>query len=166
MEKIVIKQLDMRNRCVLEDIVELQKKSYKIEADLIGFDNIPPLHDTVDSISESEETFCGTYIDGNLIAIVSYIVEDGVFDIYRMAVHPNFFRRGIGDKLLSYILKIGADEFVDKFVVSTGMKNEPAKKLYLKHGFKFIGDKEVAGGLKISTFEKKVGNIEGGVYNG
>jgi len=166
MENIVIKQLDIRNLSVLENIVELQKASYKIEADLIGFDNIPPLHDTTDSISESDETFYGLYVGGQLAGIVSYIVEGGVFDIYRLAVHPKFFRMGIGDQLLNHILKIGADEFVDKFVVSTGMKNEPARKLYLKNGFEFIGDKEVAGGLKISTFEKKVGNIGSGVYNG
>lgn len=29
-------------------IFEVQRASYRIEADLIGFDGIPPLHDTVD----------------------------------------------------------------------------------------------------------------------
>lgn len=151
---------------MLENIVELQKVSYRIEADLIGFDNIPPLHDTVDIISETEETFYGLYIEEKLAGIVSYMVEGGVFDIYRMAVHPNYFRKGIGDRLLTYMLKIGQDEFVEKFVVSTGMKNEPAKQLYFKHGFKFTANREVAGGLMISTFEKKVGRIESEVSNG
>lgn len=158
MDSITIKQLDMRNPEVLERVVALQKASYKVEAELIGFDNIPPLHDTVETISETEETFCGAYINENLAGIVSYIVDGGIFDIYRMAVDPIYFRKGVGNRLLTYVLNIGKDEFVEKFVVSTGMKNEPAKQLYLKNGFELLGDKAVAGGLMITTFEKKAGN--------
>jgi len=158
MENIVVKQLDMRNVEILEKIVALQRASYKIEADLIGFDNIPPLHDTVESISETEETFCGAYVDESLAGIVSYIVDGGIFDIYRMAVDPKHFRKGIGNRLLNYVFNIGKDEFVEKYVVSTGMKNEPAKQLYLKNGFELLGDKPVAGGLMVTTFEKKAGN--------
>lgn len=153
-----VKQLDIRNKTTINEIIELQRASYRVEADLIGFDSIPPLHDTEDSLIECEETFCGIYVEGRLAGMVSYMVEGGVFDIYRMAVHPDFFRRGIGSRLLEYVLSTGREEFVDRFLVSTGMKNEPARKLYVKHGFEYKGDKAVPGGLMISNFEMKLAN--------
>lgn len=151
-----IKLLDIRNKEIAENVVALQRASYKVEAELIGSHEIPPLHETVEELCESEETFCGAFIEEELVGMVSYIVDGGIFDIYRMAVSPKHFRKGIGNMLLEYVLNLGKDEFVEKFVVSTGMKNEPAKHLYLKNGFVQLGDKSVPGGLMITSFEKKV----------
>ena len=44
-------------------LLSLQIASYRVEAELIGFDDIPPLKDGIQSIREAEETFYGFFVD-------------------------------------------------------------------------------------------------------
>lgn len=57
----MIKQLNLEDSIIVEEIVALQKESYAVEAALIGFDGIPALHDTVDTVRHSGETFWGYF---------------------------------------------------------------------------------------------------------
>jgi hypothetical protein len=43
----MIKMLITKDRTVAQKILEVQIPSYRVEAELIGFQGIPPLHDTV-----------------------------------------------------------------------------------------------------------------------
>lgn len=132
-------------------VLDLQRKSYKVEADLIGTDEIPPLKETFEQLQECGETFIGYYIDGRLAGAVSYKKEEGnVMDIHRMMVHPNFFRRGIARKLINQLEQISYSEII----VSTGAANTPAVKLYEKLGFERQKDSVVGDGLLIANFKK------------
>jgi len=53
-------------------------------------------------------------------------------EINSLTVDPSFFRRGIADKLIAYVLSTNIHE---KAIVETAVVNEPAIKLYQKHGF-------------------------------
>jgi ribosomal protein S18 acetylase RimI-like enzyme len=153
-ENIMIKKLDLNDRETLKSILSLQFASYRIEADLIGFDEIPPLKDTEETLGASGETFYGYFVEETLAGIISYKVEDSVLDIHRVAVHPSFFKRGIAKKLLAHIEK--ENIWVDKIIVSTGTENKPAVELYLNNGFKKVRDIEVAKNFFITCFEKGV----------
>lgn len=72
-------------------LLALQKLSYRKEADLIGSDEIPPLHETLEALQASSETFYGYFLDGQLAGAISYKRGDDLLDIYRMMVHPAFF---------------------------------------------------------------------------
>lgn len=151
----MIKTLDVKNTDIINDILQLQRVSYQVEAQIIGFDRIPPLMDTLSSISKCDETFLGYYLENDLLAgIISYKLEGQVLDIHRLAVHPDFFRKGVAQKLLTHVesLKCG----FTKIVVSTGLKNEPAINLYLKFGFKRIRTVKMEEGIDIVSFEKPV----------
>lgn len=53
-------------------------------------------------------------------------------EIHSLTVAPNFFRKGIADKLIRYILS----EFdFTEAIVETAIVNIPAINLYKKHGF-------------------------------
>ncbi|MBS8266648.1 GNAT family N-acetyltransferase [Mesobacillus boroniphilus] len=132
------------------EVLELQRKSYRIEADLIGTDEIPPLKETFEQLQDCGETFIGCYVNGRLAGAVSYKKERNVLDIHRMMVHPEFFRRGIARKLLDQLDQIGAPEMI----VSTGSANTPAVKLYEKIGFERQEDSVVGDGLVIANFKK------------
>jgi 8-oxo-dGTP pyrophosphatase MutT (NUDIX family)/GNAT superfamily N-acetyltransferase len=133
------------------EVLDLQKKSYTIEAELIGTDEIPPLKETFDQLQGCDETFVGCYIEGRLAGAVSFKKEGEVIDIHRMMVHPDFFRRGIANKLISQLEQIGYSEMI----VSTGAANTPAVKLYEKLGFERRHDSVVGGGLVIAHFKKE-----------
>lgn len=151
----MIKTLDVKNTDITNDILHLQKVSYQVEAEIIGFDHIPPLMDTISSIRECDETFLGYYSENNVLAgIISYKVEGQVLDIHRLAVHPDFFRKGIAKKLLTHVQSLNYE--FSKIIVSTGLKNKPAINLYLKFGFERIRTVKVEEGIDIVLFEKPV----------
>lgn len=152
----MIRKLDIEDNYKLEKILDIQKASYLVEAEIIGFYDIPTLKDTIETIKESEETFYGYYIDNILAGIISYKYEEEILDIHRVAIHPNFFRRGIGEKLLNFIQTNQKD--VNKIIVTTGKENKPAVNLYVKNGFKKVEDIEIKEGVYLTLLEKRLCN--------
>jgi ribosomal protein S18 acetylase RimI-like enzyme len=126
----MIVKLQLNNNEEVLKILNLQLAAYRVEAAIMGFDEIPPFYDTMDTLRTCGETFYGYFIKDTLAGIVSYKLEDKILDIYRVAVHPCFFRRGIADQLLSYIEKLNVS--ATKIIVSSGRENKPAINLYLK----------------------------------
>lgn len=148
----MIKKLNTKDIKTAEHIIDLQKKSYNVEAKLIDFYDIPPLKDTVNNIITCEETFYGYYQDNLLMGLISYKLEGDWLDIYRVAVHPEHFRKGIAGQMIDFIEDI--DSGIRKITVSTGLKNLPAINLYLNCGFKKTHEIEVMKGVNIVSFEK------------
>lgn len=148
-----------------EDILQLlalQIASYRVEAELIGFEDIPPLKDGIQSIREANETFYGYFVhednEDKLVGAISFSREGCVVTICRMMVHPNFFRRGIARALLAYILEDQENHGAQRFIVSTGTANEPAIQLYLSFGFSTKRLFTVPPGVSLTTFERPVKN--------
>src|SRR4051812_43986881 len=123
----MIVTLDTTNRQTAQQILDVQIPAYKIEAELIGFDGIPQLNDTIDSLRQSGEIFLGYIRDEELIGCLAYKETENEIDICRLIVHPAHFRKGVAKSLLTHLL----NRFKDKqIVVSTGTKNVPAITLY------------------------------------
>jgi ribosomal protein S18 acetylase RimI-like enzyme len=139
-------------------LLSLQIASYRVEADLIGFDDIPPLKDGIHSLREAEETFYGFYVHENdkptLAGAISYSREGCIVTICRMMVHPNFFRRGIARSLLQHILMDQQLNGATRFIVSTGTENLPAIQLYESFGFAVRRVFTVPPGISLTTFER------------
>lgn len=142
----------MTNPNSANDVLQLQFLSYKVEADLIGFYEIPPLKDNIERLQECGETFFGYYIDNELGGAISYKNENGELDIHRLMVHPNHFRKGIARELLQYIQtnEVG----FETIIVATGSKNAPAIKFYQYNGFQITGETTVAEGVSLTFFKK------------
>lgn len=147
----MIAELNHKDWATAQLILDVQLPSYRVEAEIIGFDDIPPLRDTVETIQTCEESFVGYILSQELAGFISYELTDDGVDICRMVVHPNFFRRGIAKQLLSFLLDgVAAHK---KVTVSTGDKNEPAKSLYRGFGFSEVDQIEVAPGVQLACFE-------------
>ncbi|WP_291578641.1 GNAT family N-acetyltransferase [Clostridium sp. UBA6640] len=147
----MIKQLDLKDEKVIEKILDIQIASYKIEAEIIGFDEIPPLKDTINSLKQCNETFYGYFIEDILVGIISYKIENNTLDIHRIAVHPSFFKRGIAKELINFIEKINDTKNI---IVCTGKENIPAVNLHMKNGYKKIKDIKIKEGFYLTSFEK------------
>lgn len=149
----MIKRLDNIDKRTAEEIYELQQASYKIEAGLIGFEKLPPLLESPDDIRHSEEIFIGYYSNEKLAGLISYKLINGTLDIHKLAVHPDYFKRGIAKQLLARVESI---QGIKDVIVCTGFKNTPAVGLYSKLGFTETGTQEVAEGIYIICFKKKM----------
>ncbi|WP_036736442.1 GNAT family N-acetyltransferase [Paenibacillus zanthoxyli] len=152
MSKIV--KLDLQDEGTLSDLWSLQHKAYRLEAELIGFNAIPPLLETRDTLRNCGEDFYGCLSeDGELSGAVATAEErPGSLTITRMMVSPDHFRKGIAGGLLEHVFALYPDK--ERFIVSTGKKNVPAVSLYRKHGFIPITSSEVAPGVELIEFNR------------
>ncbi|MDF2948883.1 MAG: GCN5-related N-acetyltransferase [Sedimentibacter sp.] len=150
----MIKKLDLKDIETVKCILELQIASYKIEAELMGYYEIPPLKDTVDSLEACDEVFYGYSVNGLLAGIISYKISKNVLDIHRVAINPTYFRMGIAGKLINYVEEL--EYSINKAIVCTGKENLPAVNLYLKNGYTKKKDIEVSRGIYLTEFEKKL----------
>ena len=147
----MIKLLDISSPKLASEVYKLQKLSYAVEAKLIDRADIPPLLETLYDLQKSGETFYGFFKEGALAGVIAYKNDDEILDIYRVMVHPDYFRQGIARSLLEFIEhKIQCP----RIIVATGSENTPAKRLYHSLGFKAFGEHEVEAGFSITTFEK------------
>ena len=128
----MITKLENSNKLVASQIYTVFQNSYKIEAELIGVAEFPPLSRSVNNILNSKTQFYGFSDKDFLAAVIEIEVEDGQLDINSLTVDPSYFRKGIADKLIRYVL----DNFdLKKATVETAVVNKPAINLYQKHGF-------------------------------
>jgi GNAT superfamily N-acetyltransferase len=142
----------------VHQIWRLQQVAYRLEAQRIGFNEIPPLLDTYESLSQCGETFFGVMDeDGELLGAIAVISEAaGTMTITRMMVQPAYFRKGIAGELIQYVLDLHVD--TPLFIVSTGTRNDPAFALYLKYGFIPFDTYEVAPEVELTTFHRQQHN--------
>ncbi|AHM67871.1 gcn5-like N-acetyltransferase [Paenibacillus polymyxa SQR-21] len=143
--------------CSLEDdnivsqIWRLQHVAYRLEAELIGFDEIPPLMDTLETLRSCGESFYGWLEDDELLGALAVQSESsGSLTLTRMMVHPDHFRKGIADSLMKHVLNEYRN--VPLFIVTTGTLNTPAVTLYQKHGFHPVSAAKVAPGVELTTY--------------
>lgn len=147
----MITQVNQTEEATARAIQSIQRPAYRIEAELMGFDAIPHITETIEEIQHSTEVFLG-YQDPYLKGFISYKEEDGVIDIYRLVVDPLQFRQGIARKLVGHLLDSHKTQDV---IVSTGTANEPARKLYESFGFREEERFEVAPGVTCTQFRLK-----------
>ncbi|SFH63898.1 Acetyltransferase (GNAT) family protein [Priestia megaterium] len=149
----MIKRLDIKNREIVAEILSIQVPSYLVEAKIIGYYDLPPLKDTIDSLQQSQETFFAYYLQEKLCGIISFKLDKTEVDLHRLIVHPDHFRTGIAQKLLSFVETI---EGVKSIIVTTGAKNTPAINFYLKNGFRKLQEVKVDEHLILSSFRKHI----------
>ncbi|WP_299084049.1 N-acetyltransferase [uncultured Paraglaciecola sp.] len=128
----MIIKLDNSDRAVAQQIFAVFQRSYKIEAELIGTLDFPPLTRSAQDIQHSKTAFYGFTEQQNLGAVIEIVIEDKHLEIHSLTVDPKYFRRGIADRLINYIL--AEIEFTEA-IVETAEVNIPAINLYNKHGF-------------------------------
>lgn len=117
------------------DIRRVFQVSYKVEAELLGASNFPPLSRPIDAFIGSANDFWGFYEEQTLVAVVEIKKEKESIHFQSLVVAPDYFRRGIASQLINHVLQ---DYQVKAFTVETGRDNTPARKLYEGLGFKLL----------------------------
>ncbi|GGY94267.1 GNAT family N-acetyltransferase [Streptomyces poonensis] len=146
-------RLDLSDPDTLRHLWDLQRASYTIEARLIGFDGIPPLHESLEQLRACDESFLGVRDESRLVGAVSWSrLPNGALDICRLVVHPVAHRRGVATALLDALDSIEPAELT---VVSTGTANLPAVALYRRRGFNPVGERQIAPGVTVTLLERK-----------
>ena len=153
----VVVPLDSREPALARELLGLQRASYAVEAELIGFDGIPPLKEPVEALMAAPLVWLGVRLRGRLAAAVAYArLGDGrVVDIDRLVVAPWAFRRGYGRALVVAVIEW--EVAARRFLVSTGSRNAPARRLYEGLGFEAVGERPIAPGVFVTRYELRRG---------
>ncbi|MCP3974589.1 MAG: GNAT family N-acetyltransferase [bacterium] len=126
--------------------MELQRAAYAVEAELIGFGGIPPMHESVDDVRELEINWVGAFAADELIGGLGFVDTDDYRLIDRLFVDPRHARRGAGRRLVASVINAHVVR------VSTGSENYPANALYESLGFEAYGLLEIAPGVTVTRF--------------
>src|SRR5262245_58351469 len=115
---IELARLDLSDSAIAMEVLHLERRAYRAEADPIGSDAIPPLHETLEGLQACGETFLGAIDDGEIVGAVSWRLIDATLDIHRLVVRPDHFRRRIGTSLVRAALE--AEPLARQAIVQTG----------------------------------------------
>jgi ribosomal protein S18 acetylase RimI-like enzyme len=149
MATISIQTPEIGDTAVATRLLAIQHAAYQIEADLIGYDGIPPLDETVDELQSQPVEWLAAFEGDAIVGAIGFVVEpDGSCDIDRLIVDPDHARRGIGRALVDAVL----DHPI--VTVSTGARNEPACALYESLGFQRTDEREIAPGINVVQFAR------------
>ncbi|GAA5202734.1 GNAT family N-acetyltransferase [Microbacterium jejuense] len=131
-------------------LLDLQHKAYAVEAELIGDDRIPPLHEAEsDLLSSGLEWIASFDDDHRIVGAVGFEIDDDVVDLDRLMISPTHHRRGLGAALVIEVMSLAPVT-----VVATGRDNTPARALYESLGFLHQSDIEPVPGLWVSRYRR------------
>jgi len=133
---------------IASQILKLQRESYQVEANLIDYQNIPYMKQGIEQIQNTNESFIGYKIKNLLTGVISYEKRNHRnVTICRLIIKPDYFRKGIAEKLVVYIEEI--EKKIQSIYVETAKKNLPAINLYYKLGYHTIRKFKTPDGLTI-----------------
>ena len=134
------------HRALAEQILVVQKRSYAVEARLIGDDRIPLLHESVNDLCTAQVQWIVARDRGEILGAAAWSGSE----IDRLVVSPDAHRQGIGRSLAEVII----DSVVaQRIQVATGRDNAPARRLYESVGFVHTENQQVLPGLWLAFYE-------------
>jgi len=149
---MIIKINNTKNK-IAKEIRSIFQVSYAVEADILKAINFPPLKRTVTQFLNSNSEFYAYYLMENIAGVIEIENHKDLTHIQSLVVYPEYFRNGIGSKLVQFIL----DTYKSKIVtVETGIGNYPAIKLYKKFGFQEQKQWDTNHGVRKIRFEKNI----------
>ncbi|BDX06335.1 GNAT family N-acetyltransferase [Planctobacterium marinum] len=150
-------KLDNSSVKVAEQIYRVFQNAYKVEAGIIGVSDFPPLKRTIEHITMSDTCFTGFLENDILAAVVETQLANEVLHIHSLTVAAEFFGRGIGKRLMHYVLQ---QEGYERAHVETALLNVPAINLYKKLGFAEIKRWIPSHGIEKIAFHKTMENCK------
>ena len=113
-------------------MLPVHRASYALEAELIGYPDLPPLKQTAADLAACGEEIWLLEEDGEVVGGVGLSGGPAVVEIARLFVAPARFRQGIGTQLVRFAIDRAAGR---PMTVGTGLRNAPALALYERSGF-------------------------------
>jgi len=123
----MIIKINNKRKKIAKEIRDIFQVSYAVEADMLKAIDFPPLKRTISQFFDSNSEFYAYYLTQNIAGVIEIESNRGLTHIQSLVVYPRYFRKGIGRKLVQFIL----DTYKPStFTVETGLDNHPAIRLY------------------------------------
>jgi len=129
---MIIKINNKKNK-IAKEIRKIFQSSYAVEAKMLKAIDFPPLKRTISQFLNSNSEFYAYYLNQNIAGLIEIKNNQDLTHIQSLVVYPKYFRKGIGRKLIQFILDTYKSSI---FTVETGVENIPAVELYKSFDFK------------------------------
>ena len=143
-----------------EQILELQRLSYRTEAALYDDWALPPLTQTLLELLEQydDHTILAARLGDEVVGSVRARLEDGTCHVGRLVVHPRLQRCGLGSRLMREIEASFPD--ARRYELFTGHLSEGNLRLYRRLGYEEFSEEEISPSLRLVFLEKPGGSPE------
>jgi GNAT superfamily N-acetyltransferase len=81
--------------------------------------------------------------------------DEGCVEIRRMRVDPQYWRKGIGQLILSKLEEIAIEKGYTRLILDTSIHQIPAQQLYQKNNYKEVR-REIIRGIECIIYEKEI----------
>ena len=129
------------------ELLRVQHAAYRVEAELVGDDRIPPLQDDDVALPAWRGRYLVAWHGVDLLGAIAWRDQGDHLDVDRLMVEPTMHRQGVGSALLQAVLDRADGRPVR---AATGRDNAPALALYTRLGFEAQGDEQVPPGLWVT----------------
>ncbi|MBT3418642.1 MAG: GNAT family N-acetyltransferase [Flavobacteriales bacterium] len=147
----MIIKIDNKRNAIAKEIRNIFQSSYAIEAEMLKAIDFPPLKRTISQFLNSNSEFYAYYLNQNIAGLIEIKNNQDLTHIQSLVVYPKYFRKGIGRKLVQFVL--GTYKSII-FTVETGVDNYPAIKLYISLGFEEQNQWDTNHGIRKVKFKK------------
>ena len=147
---MIIKINNKRNK-IAKEIRDIFQASYTVEAEMLKAIDFPPLKRTISQFLNSNSEFYAYYLNQNIAGVIEIKSNQDLTHIQSLVVYPKYFRKGIGRKLVQFILDTYKSSI---FTVETGLDNYPAIKLYRSFDFEEQDQWNTNHGVRKVRFKK------------
>lgn len=146
-------QIMKAERRDLPAILALQRIAYQSEAALLGTDDIPPLKQTLEEVSDEYDAglILKGVLDGTIMGSVRAVSDGQTCYIGKLIVSPEHQGRGYGTRLLAEIEKALPHQRYELF---TSDKSSGNIRLYEKAGYSLFREQQLRPGLRFVYLEK------------
>ena len=139
----------------LSEIHALLKSAFLTEAERTGNFEIAPLKETLADLTAVLQTITLLVlrVDGKIVGTIRGHVKDGTLHVGRLAVHPDFRKRGLGAQLIAAMET--AHPEAKRCEIFTSEYSTDNIRLYGKHGYKEFARKGTVEGVTLVLMEKQ-----------
>ncbi len=140
-----------------EQILTLQRLSYRTEAALYDDWTLPPLTQTLRELLEQydDHTILAARLEDEVVGSVRARVKGGTCYVGRLVVHPRLQRRGLGERLMREIEASFPD--ARRYELFTGHLSEGNLRLYRRLGYEEFREEPISPALRLVYLEKPGG---------
>jgi GNAT superfamily N-acetyltransferase len=138
----------------LTEILELQIRAYRSEAEIYNDFSIEPLVETPLELQNQfkHKTFLKAVLDGIIVGSVRGYLKGKTVHIGRLAVEPHFQNRGFGTQLIWSIEAYFPS--AERYELFTGNKSVNNLRLYVSRGYKEFKREPVGDEIMMVYLEK------------
>jgi ribosomal protein S18 acetylase RimI-like enzyme len=149
----LIEKLNHSDPEIAKNIRAVFQESYAVEAALLKAAEFPPLKRPLEKFTNCKNEFYAYSSGRQILGVIEIDFRQDTTHIQSLVVLPAHFRKGIGKALVDFAFKTYPSE---RFTVETGLQNDPATTLYLKLGFREVGQYIAEAGIQKIQFEKSI----------